>query len=525
MERVSTPLFFDFDFPSLMRHSYLLCLLVLLLPSLTVRGQIPCQDGGVLDPSDNQFYPCEGTSLLGRLTLEDLGVPINPATSLPYRGNDVWGWTDPDSGIDFALVGNQSGVYFAEVTPSTSVALGRLPTETTATTWRDIKVYQNTAYVVADGAGAHGIQVFDLTRLRGLAPDPGRIFVADAIIPDIGSAHNIFVHEDTGYLYVVGGDLCAGGPVFFDLTDPGTPVQSGCFSADGATHDIQCVLYAGPDPDYQGREICMLSNGDALTIIDATDKANPVVISQGFYPNIGYVHQGWFEPTHQYWYQDDESDELQGLTPETRTLRFDLQDLDAPLYRDAYLHGTASTDHNLYTRGDYIYLSNNTSGLRVLYAPIADPDATLFPVGYFDTHPESDAAGFQGAWSVYPFFESGTLLVNDRTRGLFVLGAFDPTTVDTAPSPPEQGLQVTLLGANPFRDHTHVRIQSATPHPVVAMLFDALGRRVGLVFSGEVSAGQSQVVRVDGSDLAPGLYILRVSSPDGHVAHPLILTR
>ena len=32
--------------------------------------------------------------------------------------------------------------------------------------WRDIKVYRDHAYIVVDGAGAHGMQVFDLTRLR-----------------------------------------------------------------------------------------------------------------------------------------------------------------------------------------------------------------------------------------------------------------------------------------------------------------------------------------------------------------------
>jgi hypothetical protein len=40
-------------------------------------------------------------------------------------------------------------------------------------------------------------------------------------------------------------------------------------------------------------------------------------------------------------------------------------------------------------------------------------------------HPEDDAVGgvaeFGGAWSVYPYFESGHILVNSIERGLFVL--------------------------------------------------------------------------------------------------------
>ena len=42
-------------------------------------------------------------------------------------------------------------------------------------------------------------------------------------------------------------------------------------------------------------------------------------------------------------------------------------------------------------------------------------------MAYFDVNPETDAAAFDGSWSVYPFFGSGTVLVSSITRGLFVL--------------------------------------------------------------------------------------------------------
>ncbi|MCZ6653173.1 MAG: dockerin type I domain-containing protein, partial [Planctomycetota bacterium] len=38
-----------------------------------------------------------------------------------------------------------------------------------------------------------------------------------------------------------------------------------------------------------------------------------------------------------------------------------------------------------------------------------------------DTFPAHNDAGFQGAWTAYPFFPSGTVIVSDRTSGLFVL--------------------------------------------------------------------------------------------------------
>ncbi len=38
--------------------------------------------------------------------------------------------------------------------------------------WREIKVYKDHAFIVSDGAGPHGIQIFDLTRLRTMKPQP-----------------------------------------------------------------------------------------------------------------------------------------------------------------------------------------------------------------------------------------------------------------------------------------------------------------------------------------------------------------
>jgi hypothetical protein len=42
---------------------------------------------------------------------------------------------------------------------------------------------------------------------------------------------------------------------------------------------------------------------------------------------------------------------------------------------------------------------------------------------FFDTYPASDNARFHGAWGVYPFLPSGTILVSniDGAGGLFLL--------------------------------------------------------------------------------------------------------
>src|SRR5690606_17674039 len=140
---------------------------------------------------------------------------------------------------------------------------------------------------------------------------------------------------------------CAGGLHMVDLKDPAQPAFAGCFAQDGYTHDVHCVVYAGPDAAYAGREICVASNENDFVVVDVTDKASPDLVSRAFYPNAAYAHQGWLTDDHRYFVGNDELDEVQGVVPRTRTLLFDFTDLDAPELITEYFHPTQATDHNL----------------------------------------------------------------------------------------------------------------------------------------------------------------------------------
>ena len=103
----------------------------------------------------------------------------------------------------YALVGLDNGTAFVDVTDTDSlVYLGKLPTETSASPWRDIKVYQDHAFIGSE-AGGHGMQVFDLTRLRSV-DNPPVSFTTDAVYTGFGNSHNIVINEATGYAYPVG---------------------------------------------------------------------------------------------------------------------------------------------------------------------------------------------------------------------------------------------------------------------------------------------------------------------------------
>lgn len=78
-------------------------------------------------------YDCNNVDLMSFIPLTDLGSNGD--------ANDIWGWTDPDTGKEYAIVGCVDGTSFVDVThPTNPMVLGFLPTKTTSSLWRDIKV-------------------------------------------------------------------------------------------------------------------------------------------------------------------------------------------------------------------------------------------------------------------------------------------------------------------------------------------------------------------------------------------------
>lgn len=372
-------------------------------------------------------FDCNNVDILSFVPIKDIGGERG------VRLNDIWGWTDPETGKEYALVGRSNGTSFVDVTdPFHPVYIGDLPkTEgSIPNVWRDIKVYKNHAFIVADGAGDHGMQVFDLEQLR-TASDLPVTFEETAHYDNIASAHNVVINEDTGYAYIVGsssgGETCGGGLHMVNIQDPARPVFSGCFADTntgrrntGYSHDAQCVIYRGPDIEHQGKEVCFGANETALSIADVTDKENPVALSVMSYPKVAYSHQGWLTEDQRYFYMNDEGDEVTGLVPNTRTLIWDVADLDDPILVKEHLAETTSMDHNLYIKGNLMYQSNYDSGFRIL--DINDPE-NPDEVGFFDTTPFEGTGG--GSWSNYPYFESGAIIVSSSYEGLFVLKKSD----------------------------------------------------------------------------------------------------
>ncbi|MCZ7413964.1 MULTISPECIES: choice-of-anchor B family protein [unclassified Streptomyces] len=370
----------------------------------------PCVDGQA------GYFPCDNVNLMAYLPMDEIGGG---------RGSDVWGWTDPVTERRYVLAGRDSGTAFVDVTNATKpVFLADLPNSGERDViWRDIKVHDDHAFIVSE-ARQHGMQVLDLTRLRDIDPADAPVTLTEtALYRGIGSAHNIAINEDSGYAYLVGArddvEECAGGLHMVDIRQPASPAFAGCAAEDGYTHDTQCVTYDGPDARFTGREICLSSNEDTFTIMDVTDKSDPVMLSRIGYDGAAYTHQGWLTEDSRHFLMGDELDEyFDG--DNTRTLIWDVSDLTAPKLLGKHTHRTAAIDHNMYVRDGLVFQSNYRAGLSILSTEGAG-SGELTEIAYFDTWPMDDRTAFgHGTWSNYPFFDNGVVAVHGFD-GLFLL--------------------------------------------------------------------------------------------------------
>ncbi|MCH9659826.1 MAG: choice-of-anchor B family protein [Bacteroidetes bacterium] len=447
-------------------------------------AQTPCENGSAMG------FPCEGYDYISQIPL---------ATMNSVKANDSWGWTDPQDGKEYAIICLNEATAFIDISdPVNPLYLGQLPGNSGQhTTWRDAKTYQNHVFIVSEDSG-HGMQVFDLTRLRNVA-NPPEVFTEDALYTEFGGTHNIAINEDTGYAYALGTSTFNGGAHFIDIQDPVNPVPAGGHNGDGYTHDAHIVTYAGPDTDYTGQEIMIGSNETEVVIVDVTDKSNPITISTIAYNNVNYTHQGWLTEDHRYFILGDETDELNtGIN--SRTIFFDFEDLDNPQFHFEYEGPTGATDHNGYVKGDKFYLANNAAGLRVV--DISDiANGVAVEEGYFDSYPPNNSSGFNGSWNVYPYFESGHIVISDRAQGMVLVKASEIIAgVD------DLSLEASIsIFPNPASNRLNITSETHNIEEVV--ITDVLGKEVL-----SSSSYDTKTLTLDISSLSKGMYFVGINT-------------
>ena len=302
--------------------------------------------------------------------------------SYDSEGSDIWGWVNPVTGVEYALVGLNLGFSVVDL------SLPQSPTEAffisgVNSTWRDIKTWGNYAYVTTEGGG--GLLIVDLTDLTG------QTYTYDS--SNFDAAHNIYIDEN-GVAYIFGADVGNGGAIFLDVaTNPMNPSYLGEWDdyyihdgmARGDTMWVGCI--------YEGE----------FYVVDVSDKTNPQTIGHHPTPNQ-FTHNAWISDDGDFLFTTDEqSDSYIGA--------YDVSDMSnlQEVDRIQSNPGSNSIPHNTHVDGNFLVTSWYKDGTIVHDATYPN---NLIQVAYYDAYPGS-GSGFEGCWGTYPFLPSGLIISSD----------------------------------------------------------------------------------------------------------------
>ena len=392
-------------------------------------------------------FPCHNIDYLAQVQLQE--IPGQPTS-----GSEIWGFVDADDNREYAIFGHRNGTAIYDVTtPATPVLVGNIPGN--ASLWREVKALQIPqaggphrayAYVTTEAVNG-GLQIIDLSNL------PASVSLANTLnefstshtlyVSNIDYATNVPLPGRQPFLYIAGSNIAGGAYRIYDLTNPVqprlvTPSPSGA----GYMHDSTSMLITDNRTTqcangHNPCEVLVDFNETSVDLWDVTDKAAPVRLSTTTYPTATYVHSGWPTEDQRYIVVHDELDELR-RSLNTHIYTLDVGDLRVPSLVTSYTGGSTTTDHNGYTVGNRYYVSHYKRGLVIF--DVTNPRA-LAEIGSFDTYlsPSANTAGTDGAWGVYPFLPSGTLLVSDIENGMFLLRKNE--TLPPPPPPPSSNPQ------------------------------------------------------------------------------------
>ncbi len=329
-----------------------------------------------------------------------LNMTLRAEVEFPESLNDIWGYEA--DGREYALIGSTTGMTIYDITdPDNPEEKGFLSGPSSS--WRDIKVWESYAYVTNETGG--GLNVIDLSNL------PGQITEADAfrweptideLGGQLGPCHNIFV-DVNGVGHLSGCNLNNGGVFFIDLfTDPSNPTYIAAappvYSHDAYVRDG--ILYSS-----------QIFNGD-LGIYDVNDLNNVQLLASQVTP-FDFTHNAWLSDDSNVVFTTDEvGDAPVGV--------YDISDLDdikeLDQFRPLSTINQGVLPHNVFVWNDFLIISYYTDGC--ILADASRP-GNIIEVGNFDTLLPGEAGS--GAWGVYPYFTSGTVVVSDISQGFFVL--------------------------------------------------------------------------------------------------------
>jgi choice-of-anchor B domain-containing protein len=355
--------------------------------------------------------------------------------------SDCWGYRNPSTGKEYAIIGTMEGVSIWNITdPFNPTQLG-FYFGVSQNPFRDVTVWNNHVYAVGQGLGT-GLQIVDITN-----PD------VPILRPTFGSftARSFTVDPATSIGYAIGwhptsedqaksddGDrevlAAARGFHAWDMSNPELPDSMVEYVFphfhDGVVRDGR--LYGGAINEGGRFDIVRVSN------LPATNTVATVT-----YPS-GRTHGTALSDNSAYCFVADELASLSGVRV------FDITDT-TDIIQVANMPGVVGTSvHNVSVLRDTLYCSWYEAGVRMY--DVRNPLSPVL-IGNYDTGPDTVGIvqGHTGCWGVHPKLNSGVIVATDMLQGMILLyhseliGSFSGSVTATGFGTPIAGAEIKVI--------------------------------------------------------------------------------
>jgi choice-of-anchor B domain-containing protein len=460
-----------------------------------------------LTNDEKVYYQMKGLSSQGDILYSSIQIwgkpgPVSMNMNLLGTWNerenygDIWGYTDQTTGIEYALLCVRGeGLSVIDISDQ-PVEVGFVPSMQVGSDAKDVKVFDHYAVLIKENEPA---QIIDLS-------DPENPNVVSTIhfglsIED-GGAHNCYINGQ--YLYVIGHD--AGGLEIYDLTNPESPQWVGDYIT-YYYHDIYVK---------DGIAYAAAIHGDGVDIMDVSNPSNVQLLANFNYEGSG-AHNCWTTEDGNYVIVGDEIGDGNWIRI------FDIQDLDNISMVAEYIVDPESVVHNAYVDGNLLYVAHYTEGVRIV--DLSNPESPL-EIAYYDTYLPNEY-GYEGCWSVFPYFESGKIIASDLQSGLFVLEYQQSVNIEKPNVP--TGFNLKQNYPNPFNPTTRINYTIGLESFVNLTVFDVSGNFVKTLVNTQQQNGIHSV-QWDGTNaldkkMPSGNYFIKIETGEFTQSRKIILLK
>jgi choice-of-anchor B domain-containing protein len=320
-----------------------------------------------------------------------------------------WGYRAPN-GTEYALMGIHAGIVV--VNTATKTVVGTIPGPQVGCSpyyWREMRTYSTYAYATSECSGTNaGLMVINLTNLPSSISLAGT-FPVDGV--SLVTSHSLSIDTVNGYAYLEGTSAANNSLRIHNLANPAVPTYVASFGPAGGIHDCQ----ANDDTVWIAEGI-----SPSFSVYNTANKFAPVLIQRVTIPASGYVHNIWPSDNRNY---AATTEETVGKTVKI----WDISNYGSVSLVGQWL-GTNNFAHNVYWKGDRLYLSHYESGLYVV--DVTNPASPTTMLQY-DTWPSENPADANGAWGAYPFTNNGLFYATNMDGKLIVTKEYEGVIYDT----------------------------------------------------------------------------------------------